>query len=281
MSDSDMNLTHEEALELAGLYVLDALDPDERAQVVAHLASCGLDHSEFAEVGAVTPALLATVKPVDAPASLKDNVMAAYARETAAAAAAATAPAAPPAKMPGRFSTPTPESPRTPVVAPAPAARGWRMPTWAGWATAAAAVLILAVVGVYTLGLRSQLDESQQEAAVLSNAISAYAASDSQTAVLDDVNSDASGFAAVTASGEVYLVMSGLEPAPSGKTYQAWFIADGVPVSAGLATVSPDGLMVMSNDQPAPGSTAVARTLEPTGGSDQPTSDPFAVGTLS
>lgn len=271
-----MKLTHEEALELAGLYVLDALDPDERAHVVAHLASCGLDHSEFAEVGAVTPALLATVEPLDAPASLKANVMAAYSRETAAAPATAS----PPAKMPGRYSTPSAESVRTPVVAPAPAARGWRMPTWAGWATAAAAVLILAAVGIYSLGLRSQLDESQQEAAVLSNAIAAYAAPDSQTAVLDDVSSDASGFAAVTANGEVYLVMSGLEPAPSGKTYQAWFIADGVPVSAGLATVGPDGLMVLSNDQPAPGTTAVALTIEPSGGSEQPTTDPFVVGEL-
>ena len=275
MSSDDMNLTHEEALELSGLYVLDALDTDERAAVDAHLASCGLDHSQFDEVGGVAPALAATVEPVDAPASLKANVMAAYARETASAPL--------PAKMPGRFSTPTMESPRTkvePVVDTTPSRGGWHLPAWSGWATAAAAVLILAVVGVYSFGLQSQLNASQEQAAVLSDAIAAYSAPGSQVAVLRDSDGNGIGFAAVSTDGTAYVVASGLEPAPAGKTYQAWFIADGAPVSAGLASVTPDGLMVMSNDEPAPGTTAVALTVEPSGGSDQPTTEPFVVGEL-
>jgi anti-sigma-K factor RskA len=268
-----MNLTHEEAIELAGLYVLDALDPDERAAVDAHLASCSEGHPEFDEVGGVVPALATTVEPADAPASLKSNVMAAYAREMA------PAPEPQPAKMPGRFSTPSAESPRTPV-ATAPSRRGWQMPAWAGWATAVAAVLILAVVGVYALGLQSQLDESEQRAVVLSDAIAAYSAPDSQTAVLQDTSGNGVGFAAVSADGTAYVVVSGLDPAPAGQTYQAWFIADGAPVSAGLASVGPDGLMVISNDQPAPGTSAVALTVEPAGGSDQPTTTPFVQGEL-
>ena len=273
MSDSGMSLSHEEAVELAGLYVLDALDTSERAAVDAHLASCGLDHAEFAEVGGVAPALVATVEPVDAPASLKADVMAAYARDTSPA----------PAKMPGRFSTPTYESPRAPVrpvTETVPSRGAWRMPAWTGWATAAAAVLILAVVGVYAFGLRSDLDASQQQAALLSDAVAAYTAPGSTTATLNDSSGNAIGFAAVSADGTAYVVVSGLDPAPAGKTYQAWFIANGAPISAGLASVGPNGLMVMSNDDPAPGTTAVALTVEPTGGSDQPTTDPFVVGEL-
>jgi len=267
-----MNLSHEEAIDLAGLYVLDALDADERAAVDAHLASCGLAHAEFAEVGGVAPALASVVEPVDAPAALKANVLAAYARETAIAPL--------PAKMPGRFTTPSAESPRTPVVENAPSRGGWHLPAWTGWVTAAAAVLILAVVGVYAFGLRSDLNASEQQAAVLSDAIAAYSAPGSAVAVLRDTNGNGIGFAAVSSDGTAYVVASGLEPAPVGKTYQAWFIADGAPVSAGLASVGPEGLMVMSNDQPAPGTTAVALTVEPSGGSDQPTSDPFVVGQL-
>ena len=120
MSDERPDLTHEEAIELAGLYVLDVLVADERAAVDAHLATCRLEHAEFAEVGGAASALAATVEPVDAPAALKSNVMAAYARETAAATVS------PPAKMPGRFSTPSVESPRTPVIETVPSRGGWR-----------------------------------------------------------------------------------------------------------------------------------------------------------
>jgi anti-sigma-K factor RskA len=274
---SGMNLSHDEAVELAGLYVLDALETDERAAVDAHLATCGLDHAEFADVGGVAPALASVVEPVDAPALLKQNVMAAYARDTASATL--------PAKMPGRFATPSAESSRTPVrqapvVEAAPTGDGWRLRTWAGWATAVAAVLILAVVGVYTFGLQTQLNASEQQAAVLSDAIAAYSAPGSATATLRDSGGDGVGFAAVSEDGTAYVVASGLDAAPAGKTYQAWFIADGTPVSAGLASVGANGLMVMSNEEPAPGTTAVALTLEPTGGSDQPTTDPFVVGEL-
>ena len=81
-------MTHEEATELSGLYVLDALEVDERAAVEAHLASCGQEHPEFDEVGGLMPALASVVEPVDAPPQLKSQVMAAYARETADSAAA-------------------------------------------------------------------------------------------------------------------------------------------------------------------------------------------------
>jgi anti-sigma-K factor RskA len=219
----------------------------------------------------LAPALASMVEPVSAPPQLKDRVLAAYAVETASSAT--------PAKMPGRFSTT--DSPRQTVPAQTvPSRRGWQMPRWAGWATAAAAVLVLAVVGVYALGLQSQLRATEEQAALLSDAIAAYAAPGSQTAVLRDTNGAGVGFAAVSTDGTAYVVASGLEPAPTGKTYQAWFIADGTPISAGLASVGPDGLMVMSNDQPAPGTTAVALTLEPSGGSAQPTSAPFVVGEL-
>jgi hypothetical protein len=280
-------MSHEDALELAGLYAMDALTPEEKAAVDAHLAACSEDHSEFAALGGVAPALASTAEPLDAPAELKGRVMAAVA---AAAADDKMAAAVAPAKMPGRYSTtpgrvmPTdklaapPAKPASAVEAPPRAA--WRLPVWTGWAAAAVAVLVLAVVGVWALGLQSQVNDANQRAALLSGAIEAYSDPGSQTARLDDPNSTATGFAAVTPDGTAYVVMAGLPPAPSGKTYQGWYIVNGAPVSAGLVTVGPDGLMLMTDSQPAPGTTAVAFTVEPTGGSSQPTSDPFVVGEL-
>ena len=278
-----MNLSHAEALELAGLYALDALDADERAAVDAHLESCELDHAEFAEVGGVAPALISLIEPVDAPPSLKANVMAAYARESATVPMPATVPqpatTPAPGKMPGRFSTG--DSPRTPVKAvvdSTPDRGGWRLPAWSGWATAAAAVLILAVVGVYALQAGSRATDAEARAEVLSDAIAAFAAPDSMTATLQTGAS--AGFAAITPSGETYVVMTGMDEAPAGHDYQAWYIVDGAPVSAGLMTVYDDGIAILHGDGVTEGVQAVALSVEPVGGSDQPTTDPIVVGEM-
>ena len=106
---TEPRMTHEEALELAPLYVLGALTSDEEADVREHLATCRLSHAEIDELGGVVPALieaeLAEIELVDPPASLRDRIMAAAAadlaertRTTPASAGAspvATPPAAP------------------------------------------------------------------------------------------------------------------------------------------------------------------------------------------
>jgi anti-sigma-K factor RskA len=64
-------------------------------------------------------------------------------------------------------------------------------------------------------------------------------------------------------------------------TYQGWYIANGTPTSAGTMTVGSDGNIVATGLQPVPGTSVVAVTVEPDGGSDQPTSTPIIVGNLS
>jgi anti-sigma-K factor RskA len=273
-------MTHDEVSELAGLYVLGALEPDEHAAVVAHLATCSEAHEEIRELGGVVPALASLAEPLDAPADLKRRVLAAVAAD--AARGTATQPIANAdvlaAKRPGRYSTADGLN-RRPVT-PAPAA--WQVPAWASWVTAVAAVLVLALVGVWALGLQSRAAEADRRAAVLSEAIAAFSEPGSSVAILRDTtpSSNASGLAAISADGSAYLVMVGLPSAPAGQTYQAWYIADAAPVSAGLMTVDSDGFAVFKDAQAMAGTKVVALTLEPAGGSDQPTSDPFVVGTL-
>ena len=255
-------MNHNDAIELAGLYVLDALEPHERAMVDAHLASCPEAHDEFAEVGAVAPALATLADPVGAPASLKSKVLADY---RAGAGAGAAKPAAV-WDMPsaGRSAPATPA--RRPML---------------GWVAAAAAVLVIAVTAGWAYVERSNNDLDNQRAQFIANAIDVMAAPDSSVAVLQGsaTAAGASGFAAFGVDGAGYIVLVDMPVAPSGKTYQAWYIADGVPASAGLMTVDRDGYALMALSG-RPGTQVIALTVEPTGGSDLPTSDPIAAGEL-
>ena len=266
-----LTLSHDEVSELAGLYVLDALEPAEREAVDAHLASCSLEHAEFAELGGVVPALATSVEPLAAPPQLKARVLAAVQREAAAAAPGDVL------VQPWMLVDP---DPRAAPAAVTTGRRGWAPPAWSAWIPAVAAVLILAVVGVWGFGAQSRADLAEQRAQVLAQAITAFAAPDSATAVLAGSGNlaEASGFAAFAADGTSYLVMVGLPSAPAGSDYQAWYIADGAPRSAGILTVGPDGYGIIVDRAPVAGTEVVAYTIEPRGGSTLPTTEPFAAG---
>jgi anti-sigma-K factor RskA len=270
-------LTCEEVSELAGLYVLDALEPDEREHVREHVATCSQAHAEIRELGGVVPAISVMAPPVESPRELKSRVLAAIAAEPRPVGARRTAEAP--------IDEGEAVSPRRPVFAeraPRPVARGvWRPPVWASWGAAIAAVLVLAVVGVWALGLQGRADQAARRDAIVSEAIAAFSQPGSSVAVIRPSGTGTTagnGFAAVTAEETAYLVMVGLPQAPAGQTYQAWFIRDNQPTSAGLMTVDDDGYAVIANTNPLAGVQVVALTVEPAGGSDQPTSDPFALG---
>jgi hypothetical protein len=85
MSDrGDMpDLTCDEVRELAGAFVLGALEPAEDAAVRAHLATCDQAHAEIAELGGVLPVLAESVPVVEPSAALKGRIMAAAAADLA------------------------------------------------------------------------------------------------------------------------------------------------------------------------------------------------------
>jgi hypothetical protein len=248
-------MTHDEALELAGLYALDALTPDEKAEVDAHVAACPLDHSEFESLGGVAPALASLAEPAGAPAALKRRVLEAYAAEQSR-----------------DFVVPTSAQP----------ARSTASSGWLGWAAAAVAIVLLAVVGVVGLDLKAQADLANQRADQLAAAVAAMTAPGSQVAILHGSGpaADVSGFAAFPAQGGGYMVINGVPAAPVGETYQAWFIVDGAKTSAGTMKADENGDIIAAGLSPAPGTQVVAVTMEPSGGSDQPTSDPIILGTV-
>ena len=59
--DDVTTLTCEEVREMAGAFVLGALEPADEAAVRAHLPTCDDAHAEIAELGGVLPALATSV----------------------------------------------------------------------------------------------------------------------------------------------------------------------------------------------------------------------------
>ncbi|RZU66203.1 anti-sigma-K factor rskA [Microterricola gilva] len=256
--------------------------------------------NEFSETAAQLG--LATT-PVQPPASLRDDIMArialtpqlpAVGEATAGATATADAvtaasptlrlPApAPVSEAPGAPVTPeAPEAPAAPA-APAPivgeeagpaerrAAARWRRPVGVLLAVAAASALFFGGLAIGTLsdstppGTQTQ---AEQLAAIA-------AAPDSQRAVAEVAGG---GTATLVWSGELgrsALLADGLAPLPADQTYQLWYIGDEGPVSAGTFDASSKGTTwhVLEGEMSAGDTVGV--TVEPSGGSDAPTSDPI------
>ena len=75
-----------------------------------------------------------------------------------------------------------------------------------------------------------------------------------------------------------------LPPAPANRAYQLWAIVDGHPTSMKVFNSDPDGHALVEGLEMPPsarGVTLIAVTLEPAGGSPQPTTQPFLTGPVS
>ncbi len=137
--------------ELAGLFVLDALTPEESTAVREHLARCDRTHDAFAELAPVTGALAASVEPVDAPADLRDRVLYAVAA-TAQIPDDVTMVGAPTVPVWSVASTAVVSSTMSPTDVTARQRGGPSRIAWLG--LAAAAVIALAALGAWNVALQ-------------------------------------------------------------------------------------------------------------------------------
>jgi anti-sigma-K factor RskA len=85
--------------------------------------------------------------------------------------------------------------------------------------------------------------------------------------------SGANGSLIVSPAGEGTLVVRNLDPAPAGKTYEAWVIKGGTPLPAG--TFTGGGRIAFVLTRPVPDGAIVAVTLERAGGVAKPTTTPL------
>lgn len=75
--------------------------------------------------------------------------------------------------------------------------------------------------------------------------------------------------------GEAVIVTDGLPVLASGETYQMWFIRGDLIVSAGLFTTDREGESTSLLDGTIEAGDAIAVSVEPSGGSEQPTTTPI------
>jgi anti-sigma-K factor RskA len=174
-------------------------------------------------------------------------------RDTAAALAYVPETAAPPDALRARILD-TARAERPNVVPIHRAARR----SWGLGAVAAVAIAAAVALAIWNVSLHNSLDDQR-------NANRTFT-----TVSL----SGAQGNLAVAGSGSAVLFTCGLGQAPAGKTYEAWVLTGGKAARAGEFQGA-SGCVAVPLARSVPSGSKVAVTVEPSGGSDQPTSTPI------
>ena len=244
-------MTEHQWSELAAPYALGALAPDERERFEAHLAGCAACRGEvqvLREVAALLPDAAPAATP---PAGLRDRIL----REARQ---------------------------RRPI--------GHGRAAILPWLAAAASLVLALGIGYAYLRERAALEQARLSLAAQRDTI---AARDSVIATIfaPDVFTATLAATGQAPSARVYwnpshhrivVAVFQLPPAPAGRTYQLWAIAQGKPVSLGVFNTAADGRLTAAMAVP-PGLTfeLTAVTEEPAGGSPQPTQQPFLIGKVA
>jgi anti-sigma-K factor RskA len=263
--------TIDELRELAPAYVMNTLDPNERAAFEAALASSPELAAEVADHRAVVEAL-ATAQSISPPAALRNTLLERIAAERQARRQAAT---------------------------PISSARRRWVPAVVVTALAASLVVAIALQQRTASERDSALATLRARDSVLAFAQTRLAARDTEIETILTAERDlmvvhlASADAKTGPGVQLFwnykegvgvLHAFRLAPARAGRAYQLWLIKDGKPVPSRVFNSDPDGHgLVAGFDLPrdTKGVTALAITEEPAGGSQQPTTTPFLLGTVA
>jgi anti-sigma-K factor RskA len=258
-------MNHEEWLEQADVYALDALDGEERGRFEAHLAAgcetCEHHLRESREALALLPRALTAVAP---PTAVRTRVLAEIARER----------------------------PAVGSVEPIPAPTRGRWMWWGGWVGVAAAAGLLLIVNQKLTEtetelerLRGRLTTLQEELAQREETLRFL--SDPAVRYVSLAGLRASPGASAwllwnPASRTGLLLTRGLPPAPPDRAYELWALAGAEPVPAGVFTVDQSGRALL-RVAPLPERRTFdkfAVTLEPAGGVPKPTGPMHLLGAL-
>ncbi|WP_214410433.1 anti-sigma factor [Sphaerisporangium fuscum] len=260
---------------LAGAYALHAVDdPAERAGFEEHLGRCEECAEEARELREAVARLGAAVA-VEPPPGLRARVMTEIALVRQVPPVTAPVPAVPGGGHAGTSET---------GYAGGSAARGGgrrsrrapRRPWWPRAVTGLAAACLAAAVGlgIVTVRERDALDRERAGG----RAIAAVLAAPDARTVTGKAGRGVSAKVVVSRSqGRMVFLSSGLAAPPEGKIYQLWRIGPGGAVPDEVtrpdaAGRTPPVLLGRVGD-----ATKVAVTVEPAGGSKQPSTTPFLV----
>ncbi|WP_411102917.1 anti-sigma factor [Streptomyces sp. cmx-4-9] len=241
-------MKHDEDLHtLAGAYALDALGPEEHDAFLAHLDRCASCAGEMSGFSA-TAARLAAAASLPAPAHLKEGVL-------------------------ERVDTVRQLPPLVPSGRTVRFGRVWLRKA-APFALAASLAAAAAFGGIAVVQ-HQQADQARAQAQRADRqvqAMTAVMAAPDAKSVHGRTSTGASTSVVSSARlAQAVFLSTGLPAAGEGRTYQLWFDDNGAMRPAGL--LRQDGAVLLEGD---PGrARAVGLTLEPAGGSAQPTTAPL------
>ncbi|MFR9799429.1 anti-sigma factor domain-containing protein [Streptomyces sp. MS06] len=240
---------------LAAPYALDALEPAERVRFERHLDGCSRCTGEARRLAedAVRLAWTAAAPP---PPELRDRVLSAV-RATPQEAPGARQHALPPHSRGTRQRSARSRAPR-----PRPLAVPFAT------ATAAAALVVAALFAVQADRTQGRLDAERARSDGIAEVL---AAPDARAATGSDDRGHALSVVASAETGSAVVTLSGYGDPPPGRVRQLWLVRPGArPRSLGL--LDGDTPLVATGLQQT--ATSLAVTVEPDGGSLQPTGQP-------
>jgi anti-sigma-K factor RskA len=237
---------------LSGAYVVDALDDAERAAFEEHLPGC---HDCQAEVSSLreAAAMLADDAALTPPASLRANVLAGI----------RTVRPLPPEV--GAVEQADPSDTALAEVVPLRRHR-FRM-------GALVAAAVLAVLGIAAVAQPWRDDPSVSQVSAADKVMAAGDAKHVKVSFPDGATATVIRSAKM---GKAVVVTAKMPAAPNGKVYELWLRNPaGRMVPAGLMKGSGDQKQLLQGD--AANANAAAISLEPSGGSKEPTNEPIAL----
>lgn len=246
----------DEVEDLLGAYALDALSPGDAALLREHLAGCEEHAEKASELRATAVRLPAAAGAVAPPAALKRRVLSAI---------AGTSQSETPYRGPLTFRPRAERAPKAPRVLAA------RPPPYAWGAVAAVLVAAFGALVAWNIVLMNRG----------ANDVGRLATRATDVRPLTGTDGGPHGTVVYFAADKMAVVYGDSMPAlDSDRTYQLWAITGGRPESIGLMRAEPDGRATVIVPFDTGRSSALAVTIEPAGGSDQPTSTPVAEAEL-
>lgn len=237
---------------LAAAYALDALDPTESSAFEQHLDGCELCTEDVREMRETTAALGAAVATTP-PEQVRTTVLG-QARQMSQSEGIAAVPVVDLAEHRARRLS----------------ANRWLT------GVAAAALIVAGALGISTYQANQRADEIE----VAADEITALLADPDATVARTDVAGGGTGTLVVSADREQAAFLTASLPATNqGETYQLWAIDDTGATSIGLLQPD-DGRATTLVDLPE-GTTTFGMSVEPAGGSPEPTTDPVLLLNLS
>ncbi|MEU5701108.1 anti-sigma factor [Streptomyces aurantiacus] len=251
-------MTTAELHRMTGAYALHALSDEERDAFERHLSDCAPCAQETAELGA-TAARLGLAVSVAPRREMREQVL----RRIASVRQASP-------------SEPEPESESEPVRSGRARLRARLLSRWALAACVAAAAALGGTTVWQHQRAEDALGQARRAEQGTERIAAVLAAPDARTRVARLAGGAAGTVVVSRERDQAVFLAAGMTHPPAGKVYQLWFDDDGTMRSAGLLDPGRSDQAVLLRGA-VDGASGMGVTVEPAGGSEQPTTSPLAL----